>query len=423
MKIFLTLGLFLSVFSLPAQFNEYFLLNKSLRIDFFHTGNHEYEYYSIDELKAEPYWAGSPDFLIDETGYGEYIIKVFDAGSNKLIYSRSFCSLFGEWEFTAEAKVTSRTFNETFVMPFPKRNVRLEFYSRNDDGIREKKFEYIVDPGSYFISNEFKYNYPVKDILVSGETSRKVDIVIIPDGYSQKEMKRFEADCKTFSEGLFEYEPFKRNRDKFNIRAVMAPSAQSGVDIPGENIWKSTLLDCSYYTFDSERYMMTYNNKMVRNIAGNAPYDQIYILVNSDKYGGGAIYNYYSTSVNSNTMASQIFVHEFGHGFAGLADEYDDGSTSYNDLYPLHTEPWEPNITTLVNFESKWKDMLPESVKIPTPPLTFDATTLGVYEGAGYVAKGIYRPTPDCMMRSFTDKHFCPVCSRAIEKMIDLYTR
>ena len=143
----------------------------------------------------------------------------------------------------------------------------------------------------------------------------------------------------------------------------------------------------------------------------------------SSVYGGGSIYNYYSTAVNSNIMASQIFVHEFGHGFAGLADEYDDGSTSYNDLYPLQTEPWEPNITTLVDFGGKWQDLLPADIKIPTPPLTFDATTLGVYEGAGYVAKGIYRPTPDCMMRSFSDQLFCPVCTRAIEKMIDLYTR
>lgn len=423
MKIIFSLFLVLLAGSTFAQFDKYFEKNKALRVDYFHTGNYQSESYSIDELIEEKYWAGSANFLIDSTGYGEYLIKVFDPASDKLIFSHSFCALFDEWEFTAEAKVTSKTFTETFVMPFPKNNVRLEFYSRNNNGVREKKFEYLVDIHSYFIKSEKKFNYPVKDILVSGDPSKKVDIVIIPEGYTSGEMKRFEEDCLEFGIGLFEYEPFKSNKDKFNIKAVLAPSPESGADVPGENVWKSTLLDCSYFTFDSDRYLMTYNNKMVRNIAANAPYDQIYILVNSDIYGGGSIYNYYSTAVNSNIMASQIFVHEFGHGFAGLADEYDDGSTSYNDLYPLQTEPWEPNITTLVDFGSKWKSMLPAETKIPTPPLTFDATTLGVYEGAGYVAKGIYRPTPDCMMRSFSDKLFCPVCSGAILKMIDFYTR
>lgn len=423
MKIILSLILFVLAGSAFAQFDKYFEKNKALRVDYFHTGNFQTEFYSIDELIEEPYWGGSPNFLTDNTGYGEYLINVFDVTSNELIFSHTFCALFDEWEFTAEAKVTSKTFTETFVMPFPKNNVRLEFYSRNNNGVKEKKFEYTVDVSSYFIKKEKRFPYPVKDIFISGDPSKKVDIVIIPEGYTATEMKQFEEDCRQFGTGLFEYEPFKRNKDKFNIRAVMAPSAESGADEPGENIWKSTLLDCSYFTFDSDRYLMTYNNKMVRNIAANAPYDQIYILVNSSVYGGGSIYNYYSTAVNSNIMASQIFVHEFGHGFAGLADEYDDGSTSYNDLYPLQTEPWEPNITTLIGFDSKWKDLLPAGTKIPTPPLTFDATTLGVYEGAGYVAKGIYRPTPDCMMRSFSDKLFCPVCSRAIEKMIELNTR
>lgn len=406
-----------------AQNENYFEKNKALRVDYFHSGNYQNEFYAIDELIEEPFWGGSWNFLIDSTGYGEYLIKVFDVASDKLIFSHTFCALFDEWEFTAEAKITSRTFTETFVMPFPKNNVRIEFYSRNNNGVKEKKFEYTVDVHSYFIKKEKRFPFPVKDILISGDPSKKVDIVIIPEGYTADEMKRFEEDCREFGAGLFQYEPFKQNKEKFNIRAVMAPSPESGADEPGENIWKNTLLDCSYFTFDSDRYLMTYNNKMVRNIAANAPYDQIYILVNSSVYGGGSIYNYYSTAVNSNIMASQIFVHEFGHGFAGLADEYDDGSTSYNDLYPLQTEPWEPNITTLVDFGSKWKSMLPADTKIPTPPLTFDATTLGVYEGAGYVAKGIYRPTPDCMMRSFSDKLFCPVCTRAIEKMIDLYTR
>jgi hypothetical protein len=204
---------------------------------------------------------------------------------------------------------------------------------------------------------------------------------------------------------------------------VLAPSAESGTDIPGENIWKNTILNSSFYTFDSERYLMTNDNKSVRNLAANAPYDQIYILVNSSKYGGGAIYNFYSTSVNSNKSSAKIFVHEFGHGFAALADEYDDGSTSFNDMYPLSLEPWEPNITTLVKFETKWKGMLPANTPIPTPLAGASPLQLGVYEGAGYVAKGVYRPTPDCLMRTFKGDKFCPVCSAAIQRMIDFYTK
>ena len=235
-------------------------------------------------------------------------------------------------------------------------------------------------------------------------------------------MDRFKSDVDKFTQGLFTFAPYDKNKDKFNIRAVLAPSPESGTDIPGDKVWKNTILNTAFYTFDSERYLMTFDNKSVRDLAANAPYDQVYILVNSTKYGGGSIYNYYSTSVNSNSSSAQIFVHEFGHGFAGLADEYDDGSTSYNEMYPLTAEPWEANITTLVDFGRKWKDMLPAGTVIPTPADPANPLKTGVYEGAGYVAKGIYRPATDCMMRSFSGNEFCPVCKRAISRMIDYYT-
>jgi hypothetical protein len=331
--------------------------------------------------------------------------------------------LFDEWQFTDEAKLIKRTFTETIIMPFPKKNVRIEFFSRNNKGIYEKLYEFNVDIKSYFISPEQDMKYPVYDALVSGDPAKKIDIVLLPEGYTASEMEQFKSDCNNFASELFKFEPFARNKDKFNIRGVLAPSNESGTDIPGENIWKNTLMNSSFYTFNSERYLMTYDNKSVRNLAANAPYDQIYILVNSTKYGGGAIYNYYNTSVNSNKASAKIFVHEFGHGFAALADEYDDGSTSFNNMYPAYLEPWEPNITTLVNFENKWKGMLPANNPIPTPVENATALQLGVYEGAGYVAKGIYRPTPDCLMRTFKGDKFCPVCTAAIQKMIDLYTK
>jgi hypothetical protein len=308
-------------------------------------------------------------------------------------------------------------------MPFPKNDVRIELYSRNFMGVYEKKFEYKIAVKDYFISPERQMVFPVYDALISGDPAKKVDIVILPEGYTAAEMDRFKADCDKFTAGLFTVKPYSQNRDKFNIRAVLAPSVESGTDIPGDKVWKNTIMNSSFYTFNSERYLMTYDNKSVRNLAANAPYDQIYILVNTTKYGGGAIYNLYSMSVNSNASSAKIFVHEFGHGFAALADEYDDGSTSFNDMYPLNLEPWEPNITTLVKFESKWKGMLPSNTPVPTPVTNTSNIKLGVYEGGGYVNKGVYRPSPDCLMRTFSGNEFCPVCSAAIQKMLDFYTK
>jgi hypothetical protein len=405
-----------------ASFDDWFF-NKTLRVDYFHTGNSKSELYSIDQVKSEPFWGGSHITLIDTLNYGEYYFKAFDVKSNKFIYSHGYCALFDEWQFTEEAKLTTRTFTETAVMPFPKNDVRIEFYSRNFMGVYEKVFEYTVEVKNYFISTERQMTFPVYDALISGDPAKKVDIVILPEGYTAAEMDRFKADCDKFVAGLFTVKPYSQNRNKFNIRAVLAPSVESGTDIPGDKVWKNTIMNSSFYTFDSERYLMTYDNKSVRNLAANAPYDQIYILVNTTKYGGGAIYNFYSSSVNSNASSAKIFVHEFGHGFAALADEYDDGSTSFNDMYPLNLEPWEPNITTLVKFETKWKGMLPANTLVPTPVENGSGMKLGVYEGAGYVAKGVYRPTPDCLMRTFQGNEFCPVCSAAIQKMLDFYTR
>jgi hypothetical protein len=421
-KIILPALMLIASFQAFASFDQWFE-NKTLRIDYYHTGNSKQEMYSIDQLRTEPFWGGSHKTLVDTLNYGEYYFKVFDVKTNELIYSHGYCALFDEWRFTTEAKKTTRTFTETAVMPFPKNDVRIEFYSRNFMGVYEKKFEYKVEVKDYFISNERQMVFPVYDALISGDPADKIDIVIIPEGYTAKEMDKFKADCDKFAAGLFTYEPYSKNRNKFNIRAVLAPSAESGTDIPADKVWKNTILNSSFYTFDSERYLMTYDNKDVRNLAANAPYDQIYILANTTKYGGGAIYNFYNLSVNSNASSAKIFVHEFGHGFAALADEYDDGSTSFNDMYPLNLEPWEPNITTLVKFDRKWKGMLPANTPVPTPQEKSSNIPLGVYEGAGYVAKGIYRPSPDCLMRTFKGDKFCPVCEAVIQKMIDFYTK
>jgi len=418
--------LFIAFYSFAAQasvnFSDYFC-NRTLRIDYFHTGAYLEDSYSIDELRSESYWGGSHVNMIDTMNYGNYLVKVFAVPENMLIYSRGYSTLFAEWQTTTEAKITRKSFSETVVIPYPKKDVRVEFYTRDGKGAFQKKFEYTVKVGSYFISPEKRMPYPVFDAYISGSPSTKVDIVLLPEGYTELEMGRFISDCQHFAEELFSFLPYSENKDKFNIRAVLAPSPESGTDIPADSVWRRTLINSSYYTFDSERYLMTTDNKHLRDLAANAPYDQIYILTNSTKYGGGAIFNYYSISVNSNALAAKIFIHEFGHGFAGLGDEYYNSSTSYNDFYPLDVEPWEPNLTTMVDFDRKWKDLLDKKTPVPTPEDPKYHNKSGVFEGGGYVDKGVYRPAHDCLMNSFKGDKFCPACQRGIRKMIDFYTK
>ena len=421
MKIVLSF-LFITLSVYPQFKFEHYFLDKTLRLDYFHSGDSENDFYSFDELIEEPFWGGSKYNLIDDFDYGNYKFNVRDIKSNLVIYSRTYSTLFKEWQTTEEAKNTSRTFSETVVFPFPQIPVQVEFFGRDENNKFDKKFSYVVDPGNYFIKKERAYEFDSFDVLINGKPSEKVDIVIIPDGYTVEEMKLFKKDCEKFAGYLFNSSPFKENKDKFNIRGVFAPSKESGTDLPGENIWKNTIMNSRFYTFDLERYLMTSDNKTLRHIASNAPYDQIYILVNHDKYGGGSIYNHYSVCVNNNQYEEFTFVHEFGHGFASLADEYYTSDVAYQDFYSLDIEPVDPNLTTLKNFESKWKDLVDDETPIPTPATEEYKNVVGAFEGGGYVQAGVYRPMQECTMKSIVVDNFCPVCKRALQGMIDFYS-
>jgi hypothetical protein len=417
--------LFLSVLLVQkseAQFNKYFD-DKTLRLDYYHCGNAETEKYFFDELIQEPYWAGSETNLIDTKGYGNHFVEVRTADTNELIYSRGYCTLFDEWQTTPEAKTTDCCYPESVILPFPREKVVVSIVSRNKKGEFEKKFEYQVDPKSYFIKKE-REKLPVFDVTHSGNSNKKVDIVLLPEGYSEAQQELFKEDCKKFAEEFFSYVPYSQNKDKFNIRGVWAASKEEGPDIPGQNIWNKTRLNGSYYTFDSERYLMIKDFQGVRDVAGNAPYDYIYILANTDKYGGGAVYNFYGISAAHHAEeAGKIYIHEFGHLFAGLGDEYV-GGVEYSEFYPINVEPWEPNLTTLVDFDKKWKSMLPEGTAIPTSTKFANSKKLGVYEGGGYVTKGVYRPWMNCLMNNLhTIDVFCPVCSKSIQEMIDFNSK
>lgn len=420
--IFIFLLFAATYFRAAAQFDNYFE-NKTLRIDYVHSGNDTTESYAIDELREESMWGGSKTNLIDTFNYGSYKFIAYDKASGKVIFQRNFCAMFDEWKATPEAKTTCKAFSETICMPYPKDIIKTEFYSRDRKNNWVKKFEYVIDPKSYFISHEKKNRSSSFKIVYNGDPAKKIDIVIIPDGYTRQQMDKFKKDCSRFAGYILGASPYKENKDKINIWGIEALSVDSGTDIPGENIWKNTAVGTTFYTFDSERYLMTYDNKTLHDVAANAPYDNIFILVNTSKYGGGGIYNLYYTCAADNEYSDYVCTHELGHEFAGLGDEYYDSSVPTEDLYPKDVEPWEPNLTTLVSFYKKWKNMLSSDIPVPTPATDKYKGTLGVFEGGGYESKGVYRPMFDCSMKSISYDNFCPVCKKSIQAMIDFYTK
>ncbi len=421
MKTRLIYGLLLLVttYGCRAQgnFDKYFE-NKTLRIDYLMGGDAQSQTIFLKELREEPHWGGSTANLIDKFGYGNFHFKVFDDASGKLIYSKGFNSLFQEWQSTAEAKQLKRAFYQVNVMPYPKNPVRFVLESRNWEGEMKQIWEYRIDPKNYFISKEQPKKFPVTKIYGEGNPNKSVDIAFIAEGYTVDEMEKFRADVKRIAGYIFEVEPFKKYQKRFNIYAIESPSQDSGTDIPGKHVYKNTILNTGYYTFDVERYLTTFDIKALHDISANVPYDQIFVLVNTPKYGGGGFYNYYTCCSSDNQLTYEVSSHEFGHGYVGLADEYYSSETAYQDFYNLKVEPWEPNITTLIHFEKKWKDLMKKDTPIPTPRTAKYEKTLGVFEGGGYVAKGMYSPMQDCKMKSNKEKTFCPACYRATEQMI-----
>jgi hypothetical protein len=408
--------------SAQSEFMKWFS-DGSLRIDYILAGTSNNSEFYLQSLKKEAFWGGSKTNLTDSMGYGEFLCKVFPEESNNLIYSRGFSTLFQEWQTTAEASVIKKGFYESTVIPFPKSPIRFEIYEREGGSAYVLKLSVKIDPANYFIEPSPGLNYDVEKIRISGEPDKCVDIVFIPEGYTRNQMGKFKSDINRLADSLFSVKPFSDYKNKFNIYAVLAPSIDEGADIPGAHIWKNTLVNSGFYTFDSERYLTTLDFWRVRDIAALAPNDQIYVLVNTTKYGGGGVYNHYSLTSASNELSSQVFIHEFGHGFAGLGDEYYTSDVSYSDFYSPKIEPWEPNLTTLVNFSSKWKNLLGTTTPIPTPVTPESIKNTGVFEGGGYVAKGVYRPAYDCRMKSNTPDGFCKVCELSIEKMILFLTQ
>lgn len=400
-------------------FDTYFE-NKSLRIDFALSGNSEGQSAALQQMREEPYWGGPQKNLIDPFEYGGYYVKVYNQSSDKLLYSKGFNTLFEEWLTTEQAKTETQSWTNSISIPYPKQPVVFELLARNRaDNQFATLMKLTIDPATIFIDRSPLKKHKVNQIQQKGDPVNKVDLVFLPEGYTEAEMGKFTADAQRFTESLFKTPPFDTRRDDFNVWAVELPSEEAGMDISGEGIFKNTALNAGFYTFGVDRYLTTPDMKSIRDAAWNVPCDAIFILVNSERYGGGGMYNFYAIGTADNERTAVVFVHEFGHSFAGLADEYFQSEVAYSDFYSLTAEPWEPNITTLINFETKWKDLLPANTPVPTPLDAPHADKLGVFEGGGYLSKGIYRPMDHCMMRDYAP--FCPACSRAILRMIDYW--
>jgi hypothetical protein len=466
----LAISLPLAAASQPS-FDDWFT-GKTMRVDYFHAAGPKIdgEVFSLDRIVSDGGWPGSRTKLVDELGLGEYFFHVADAETSRLIYTRGFSSIAGEWVTTPEVKETHRTFHESLRFPWPKKSVKVTLKRRSPD---KQSFQDVwsidIDPSSRFVNpTDIDHTVNVWPVIENGPPATKVDLLFLAEGYTKDQLEKFHADAKRLADILFSLEPFKSRRKDFNVWAVDNTSSLSGVSRPRAGQFRRNNTTTEYNSFDSERYVLSFDNAALRDIASAAPYDFLEILVNEKQYGGGGIYNFQATAAVDSGYAGYLITHEFAHHFAALADEYFTSPVAYETGGSEHAEPWEPNITALHDpAKLKWKDLVEEGTPLPTPwdkkawleyqadyskrraelraknveesvmDEFFDkekvhateflskqswAGKVGAFEGAGYEADGLYRPEADCIMFTRDDVGFCRVCSRAIERVIDEYS-
>ena len=442
--------------------------HKTWRLDYFHTGGPGLEAFSLDRVVVEPLaWPGHPSGNIEPRETGVYRFEIRDTSNHLLLFSRGYSSIFGEWTSTLEAGDFNRTFHESLRFPAPAGPVEVVINKRDPKGIFHQVWRTVVDPKSIFIDRASPPKQAVVEIERNGDPSEKVDILLLGDGYTAKERGKFVKDAWRLTETLFRTEPFKSRRKDINVWALCPPSAESGVSRPSTGVYRTTPIGATYDVFGSERYVLTMENRAMREIACWAPYEFVEILVNNETYGGGGIYNLFSTVAAGNDWANYIFVHEFGHHMAGLADEYYTSPVAYQPPSEI-VEPWEPNVTaTTERGMIKWKDLIGATTPLPTPwPKeefeTFSrgiqerrrqiraerrpesvmsalfreeqehemklfgaapfASAIGAFQGANYDAKAFYRPQVDCIMFTRNEVPFCAACNRALSEVMDWVT-
>jgi IgA Peptidase M64/Peptidase M64 N-terminus len=443
---------------------------RTMRVDYFHAGTSKEEHFSLDRVVVEPLeWPGHPGRPIDDTNLGKYLFEVVDRATNRVLYSRGFASIFGEWETTPEADTTTRTFHESVRFAAPERPVRLVLKERDARNDFRELWSLVVDPHDMFVdSSKPPSPGPLVTLERNGDPADKVDLLILGDGYTAQERGKCEADARRLVGILFDTSPFKERRREFNTWALCPASAESGISRPSTGLHRRTAVAATYDAFRSERYVLTFDNRAFREVASFAPYEFVEILTNTRTYGGGGIFGLYATVAADSAWASYVFIHEFGHHFAALADEYYTSDVAYKPA-TITVEPWEPNVTALLDPpQLKWKDLVAAETPLPTPwqKEAFEkqsraiqdrrrairaanrleeemdalfreqrgaeekllaaerhAGEVGAFEGANYEARGYYRPQTDCIMFTRNRVPFCRVCRRAIARVIDLYSR
>ena len=451
------------------EFDTYFL-DKTMRLDYVHSGGLGQEIFALDDVVSDGPWAGSRTRLLDDLNLGKYRFEVIDRRTNQVLYSRGFASIYGEWETTPEYREVHRSFHESIRFPWPRVPVQVVLKRRDADNSFRERWSTVVDPASRFVNPVDRDPAGVVwPLFESGPPSEKVDLLVIGEGYTAAEIPKFHADATRLVNALFEEEPFRSRKSDFNVWGLDLPSAESGVTRPRAGEFRRTPLSAQYNIFDSERYVLTYDNRALRDAASAAPYEFIEILVNEEQYGGGGIFNFQATAAADTGFAEYVFIHEFGHHFAGLADEYYTSDVAYETGAAFHPEPWEPNVTALHDPERvKWGDLIDADTPLPTPwdKSAFEAGSVeaqrqrgalradgvaetvmdrlfteqmeretalladmpyagrvGAFEGASYEPTGLYRSEVDCIMFTRNPVGFCRVCSRAIENVIDQYAR
>ena len=408
-------------FSAIAAVAQY---TKTLRIDYILSGDARQQEISLAEMSTFDGWAGRRVNMTWNLLRGNGDIRVRDARTGRVLYTQSFSTLFQEWLNTEEALTSRRSFEHVMLLPMPKDSAFIDIELRGNHNRTLCRMTHKVSPDDILIRKaDSKTSAPHKILLGDGNPEGKINVVIVAEGYMKSEAKKFYSHARQVVESLLNHAPFGSLKDRFNITAVALESEESGASIPNKGMWKNTALGSHYDTFYTDRYLTTQNVRRLHDLLTGIPYEHIIILANTNYYGGGGIYNSYTLTTTGHKKFAPVVVHEFGHSFAGLADEYfyDD---QFTEFYYSDTEPWEPNITTLKDFASKWADMLPKGYPIPTPKskVESDKGALGVYEGGGYQSKGVFRPCDDCRMKTNECEQFCPVCQRAIERLIKFYT-
>lgn len=416
--IYLFILLLCALSGYAQQFDNYFE-DKTLRLDYIFAGNSSEQHAFLSEIIALDKWHGRVENLsvTPIQGYGQ--VKVFDQQTNELIYILPFGSLFQEWLTLEEAKTIDKSFENSFLIPFPKQKVVVQISFFNDQQQEQIVLKHEIDPKDILIRKVFdvKNDY---EIIHQSKIKHPIKIALVAEGYTADEMDLFMQYAHKTVDYLFEHQVFKKYADYFEIAAVKTISVDSGISIPSKKQWLNTALQSNFDTFYSERYLTTLHMKLLHNQLENIPYQHIIILANTDFYGGGGILNSYSLTTTKNKEFAPVVVHEFGHSFAGLADEYFYENDVFENAATLGVEPWEKNISSLVDFSSKWKTLVVDETPIPTPHSIHKQVNIGAFEGLP--GNGLYIPTLNCRMKANHPKDFCVVCSAAIEEMILFYT-